>query len=173
VLSRRTLGDGDCFYRYVTALLGVWYHHLSINRYVYSVFVHRTYTAITGPKFGRGICTYSHRRNKLNSPSGWLRSNGGKLWLILRSDIVYLHEGQYEDFSDIFKSLIEQVVKPQQPGGNILDSKTLLQAFQTPEGTGYLALFLSSFTAYAEPPSLQLDCRLSSTAHICRNSRQS
>ena len=47
---------------------------------------------------------------------------------------MFLHEGQYEDFSDIFKSLIEQVVKPEQ-GGRTLDSKTLLGAFQTPDGT--------------------------------------
>ena len=48
---------------------------------------------------------------------------------------MYLHEGQYDDFADIFKSLIEEVVTPRK-GGKILDSKTLLEAFQTPEGTG-------------------------------------
>lgn len=52
-----------------------------------------------------------------------------------------LHEGQYEDFSDIFKSLIEQVVKPDS-GGKILDSKTLLGAFQTPESTHYFELII-------------------------------
>ena len=55
---------------------------------------------------------------------------------------MYLHETQYEDYADIFKSLIEQVVKPE-PGGKILDSKTLLGAFQTPEGTYYFRINFS------------------------------
>ena len=83
-----------------------------------------------------------------------------------------LKEEQYEDFADIFKSLIEQVVTPEK-GGRILDSRTLLEAFQTPEGTINSKYLLSYFTAYTEPSSLKLDCRLYSTAHLRRNSRPS
>jgi len=42
---------------------------------------------------------------------------------------------KYDDFADVFKTLIEQVVKPGKDG-KILDSRSLLEAFQTPEGTG-------------------------------------
>ena len=52
---------------------------------------------------------------------------------------MYLQETQYEDYADIFKSLIEQVIKPE-PGGKTLDAKTLLGAFQTPEGTYYFPI---------------------------------
>lgn len=62
--------------------LSVWAHrHLSTDQYVYSVLVHRTYTAIARSRPGRGICTYGHRRNTDNSPSGRVRSHGGE-WAV-------------------------------------------------------------------------------------------
>ena len=39
----------------------------------------------------------------------------------------------FEDFYDVLLSLIQQIVLPE-PGGTILTSETLLEAFQSPEG---------------------------------------
>jgi PII-like signaling protein len=64
--------------------------HLSTDRHVSSVFVHRTYIEVTGVTVGRGICTYGHRRNPEHSPSRRFRSNGGEWWrLTRRGDIVF------------------------------------------------------------------------------------
>jgi ubiquitin thioesterase protein OTUB1 len=42
----------------------------------------------------------------------------------------------FEDFYEVLVSLIEQIVIPE-PGGTTLTSKTLLEAFQSPEGETY------------------------------------
>ena len=47
-------------------------HHLSTDRHVSSVFIHRTYIEITGSTLGRGICTDGRRRNPEHSPSRWV-----------------------------------------------------------------------------------------------------
>lgn len=39
----------------------------------------------------------------------------------------------FEDFYEVFLSLIQQIVTPE-PGGTTLTSETLLEAFQSPEG---------------------------------------
>ena len=39
----------------------------------------------------------------------------------------------FEDFYDVFLSLIQQVITPE-PGGTTLTPETLLEAFQSPEG---------------------------------------
>lgn len=42
----------------------------------------------------------------------------------------------YEDFYDVFTSLINQVITPE-AGGAILTTKTLIEAFQSPEGENF------------------------------------
>jgi ubiquitin thioesterase protein OTUB1 len=39
----------------------------------------------------------------------------------------------FEDFYEVFLSLIQQILVPE-PGGTILTSETLLEAFQSPDG---------------------------------------
>jgi ubiquitin thioesterase protein OTUB1 len=39
----------------------------------------------------------------------------------------------FEDFYEVFLSLIQQIIVPE-PGGTTLTSETLLEAFQSPEG---------------------------------------
>lgn len=41
----------------------------------------------------------------------------------------------FEDFYDVFASIIQQIVQPE-PGGTMLTPAILLQAFQSPEGMG-------------------------------------
>jgi hypothetical protein len=66
-------------------------HHLSTDsdRHVSSIFLHRTYNAITGFTLGCGVCSYGHRRDSDNSPSGWVRSNGGEWSSNRQVGVVY------------------------------------------------------------------------------------
>jgi ubiquitin thioesterase protein OTUB1 len=49
----------------------------------------------------------------------------------------------FEDFYEVFLSLIQQILVPE-PGGTILTSDTLLEAFQSPEGGIYSIYRMSS-----------------------------
>jgi ubiquitin thioesterase protein OTUB1 len=45
----------------------------------------------------------------------------------------------FEDFYEVLLSLIQQIIIPE-PGGTILTSETLLEAFQSPEGKIHLVI---------------------------------
>lgn len=60
---------------------------------------------------------------------------------LLESTIPMLEEAGFqrlvfEDFYEVLLSLIQQIIVPE-PGGTILTSSTLLEAFQSPEGEIY------------------------------------
>jgi ubiquitin thioesterase protein OTUB1 len=49
----------------------------------------------------------------------------------------------FEDFYEVFVSIIRQIIQPE-PGGTILTSKLLLEAFQSPEGMSFREHFWCS-----------------------------
>jgi len=83
--------------------------------------------------------------------------------------IPLIHIFQLEDFYDVLRTLVEQVIKPE-PGGHTLNASLLLEAFTKPEGKP-LSIIGSfhrhtSFTI-SPPPSVQCHRLLCADAHLC------
>ena len=63
---------------------------------------------------------------------------------VLESTVPMLEEAGFqklvfEDFYEVLLSLIQQIIIPE-PGGTVLTSETLLEAFQSPEGKIYFVI---------------------------------
>ena len=130
VSVRRARGDGDCFYRCELQPGTPIRPRPSSLRYVFSLITKRF--LIVALAFG-------FIEHLLNSP----QPNVAVVLAtsLLESTVPMLEEAGFqrlvfEDFYEVLLSLIQQITVPE-PGGTTLTSKTLLEAFQSPEGKPY------------------------------------
>ena len=83
----------------------------------------------------------------------------------------------FEDFYDCLAGLINQIINP--VDNRLLTIDLLLEAFNNPESESMIGSllnrrsFLLTLNIAVQSSSLQLDCSLSTTAHVCGDQDES